>query len=470
VTAIAAACHRAALYAYPRSFRLEFGPELERVFEARLEHRHAAARLALVAFLLADAAVSGLAERRRERQDRWAWPRHHHRTDARTRSQTMTFDSIVADVKLALRQFSRAPLFAVLTIATLALGIGINSAMFGVVQAVLLRPLPYADAGRLVQIWSDNTKNSEPDNPVSPGNYEAFKAAPSLVDVEGMYSFLTRAQVRIGAEPEPILVSQVTPGMFTLLGRSPILGRKFDDPGAPDGAMLTYQFWQRRFGGDPDVVGKTLSLSGAGAELAIPVVGVMPEDFTFPYGSMLAASGFTRSQRVDVWWPMSRERDPRLVNAAGEPNRGIHYFAVIGRLQPDATLDRVRADLSAIATQREADYPDTNAGWGVTVHRLHDQTVGELRPALLFLMLGVGVVLLITCINVANLLLVRGLARVREIAVRGAVGAGRARVAKQLQIEKGFQAIGGGALGIAVPGWAVRVLEAVPTADQQRAD
>ena len=463
MNAIAAALHRAALYAYPNSFRVEFGPELERVFAVRLEHsRHAAGRLAMIAFLLGDTVLSGIAERRRERQDRRAWLRQHDRTDVRSRSQTMTFDSVVADVKLALRQFSRAPLFAVLTIATLALGIGINSAMFGVVQAVLLRPLPYADAGALVQIWSDNTKNSEPDNPVSPGNYEAFKAAPSLVDVEGMYSFLTRAQVRIGDEPEPILVSQVTPGMFTLLGRSPILGRKFDDPGVQDGAILTYRFWQRRFGGDPDVVGRTLSV--AGAEAAIPIIGVMPDDFTFPYGSMLAASGFTTNQQVDVWWPISRTRDWRLVNAAGEPNRNIHYFAVIGRLHPDATVGRARADLSAIATQREADYPETNAGWGVTIRPLHEQTVGSLRPALLLLMLGVGIVLLITCINVANVLLARAAGRGRDLSIRSALGASGTRLMQQTMTESLLLSLAGGiaALGVLVVATRV-ILAAAPS-------
>ena len=469
MTRLAAACHRAALHAYPRSFRFEFGPELERVFAARVSSsRTPVARLAMIAFLLGDTVCSGTAERWHERRDRWAWPRHHRRTDVHPRSQTMTFDSIVADVKLALRQFSRAPLFAVLTIATLALGIGINSAMFGVVQAVLLRPLPYADAGALVQIWSDNTKNSEPDNPVSPANYEAFKAAPSLAVVEGMYSFLTPAQVRIGDEPEPILVSQVTPGMFTLLGRSPILGRTFDDPGVPDGAILTYQFWQRRFGGAPDVVGRTLSLSGAGAEAAIPIIGVMPDDFTFPYGSMLAASGFTRSQRVDVWWPISRTRDSRLVNAAGEPNRGIHYFAVIGRLQPGATIDRARADLTAIARQREADYPDTNAGWGVTVRRLHEQTVGALRPALLLLMLGVGVVLLITCINVANVLLARAAGRGRDLSIRSALGASGTRLMQQTMTESLLLSLAGGVAALGVLFVATRVILAAAPSNLPR--
>jgi putative ABC transport system permease protein len=460
---LAAALHRAALRAYPPSFRREYGDELDRIFLARLEQTDRPSRtLGLILFQVYDALASGMAERVRRRHERWAWPRHAAGADDR-RSQTMTFDTLVADVKLTLRQFGRAPVFAVLTIATLALGIGVNSAMFGVVQAVLLRPLPYAGAGALVQIWSDNTKNSEPNNPVSPGNYEAFKAAPSLAGVEGMYSFLTPAQVRIGPEPEPVLVSQVTPGMFTLLGRSPLLGRNFDDAGVPDGAVLTFQFWQRRFGGAADVVGRTLTVSGAGESIAIPIIGVMPEDFTFPYGSMLAASGFTRSQAVDMWWPMSRERDPRLVDAAGEPNRGIHYFAVIGRLQPGAPVERARADLASIARQRAGEYPETNAGWGVTVRPLHEQTVGSLRPALLLLMGGVGVVLLITCINVANVLLARAAGRGRDLSIRSALGASRARLMQQTLTESLLLSFAGGLASLGVMILATRaILAAAP--------
>ncbi len=178
--ALARGVHRAALYAYPASFRHAFGPELDRLFDERLDRASSRTRaLSLAIYLVLDALVSGLAERTRARQERWAWPRHATH-QANTRSQTMTWESIRADVRLAIRQCRRAPLFAILTVASLALGIGANSAMFGVVEAVLLEPLPYADPGALVTIWSDNTKAGEKNNPVSPGNYEAFKAAPSL--------------------------------------------------------------------------------------------------------------------------------------------------------------------------------------------------------------------------------------------------------------------------------------------------
>lgn len=380
----------------------------------------------------------------------------------------MTWDSLRRDISLTLRQGRKAPTFAALTIASLALGIGANAAIFAVANAVLLQPLPYGDPASLVMIWSDNTRNNEKTNPVSPANYEAFKAAPALADVEGMYSFLTPAQLRIDAEPESALVSQVTPGMFTLLGRAPILGRKFDDPGAPDGAILSHQFWMRRFGGDPHIVGRTLQLSGAGASAAIPVIGVMPEDFTFPYGSMLWTSGFTRNTAVDMWWPMSRERDPRLVDQSGQPNRTIHYFGVIGRLAPGQTIERARADLAAIATQRATDHPDTNSGWGVTVRPLHEQTVGPIRPALLMLLGGVGVVLLITCINVANVLLARAAGRGRDLAIRSALGASRGRLIQQMLTESVILSLAGGVVGLGVMAVALRALLAAAPSNLPR--
>jgi putative ABC transport system permease protein len=460
---IAALLHRAALHAYPARFRREFGPELQRVFAERLEHAAGLRRVALASLEISDSLVAGTAVRLRRRHERWAWPRHANAFPS-ARSRTMTPESIRADIRLALRQVRRAPMFAVLTVASLGLGIGANSAMFGVVQAVLLRPLPYANPGALIMIWSDNTNNSEKNNPVSPGDYEAFKAAPSLADVEGMYSFLTPVQVLLGTEPEPVLVSQVTPGMFTLLGRSPLLGRKFDDAGAPDGAVISHEFWQRRFGADPNIVGKPISLSGAGAAAVIPIIGVMPADFTFPYISMLGPTGFTRGQVVDMWWPIALQRDPRLVDRTGQPNRAIHYFSVIGRLAQGGSVERVRADLAALATQRASDFPDTNKGWGVTVRQLHEQTVGGLKPALILLMAGVGVVLLITCMNVANVLLARAAGRGRDLSIRSALGASRTRLIQQMLVESVMLSLAGGAAGLAIMVLATRaILAAAPS-------
>ena len=179
---LARALHRVALLAYPTAFRDRFGDELQRIFEARIVEpgrRSTAAHGFLIAYLLADAVTSGLGERYRRAETAWAWPRHTDQFHTR-RSRTMTWESISNDLRLAARQFRRAPLFAALTVASLALGIGANSAMFGVVNAVLLQPLPYKDPGALVMVWSDNVNASAPSNPVSPADFEGFKAAPSF--------------------------------------------------------------------------------------------------------------------------------------------------------------------------------------------------------------------------------------------------------------------------------------------------
>lgn len=455
------AVHWLALRAYPVWFRREFGDELQRSSERRLAAAWSQSRrlaLWLAALEVADALAFGLAERWRLVATWWAWPRHIE-PFRHVRSRRMTWESIAADLRLALRQCRRAPLFALLTVASLALGIGANSAMFGVVHAVLLRPLPYGEPDSLVTVWSDNSKRGEPLNPVSPANFEAFRAAPSLADVEAMYSFLVPVQYRMGSEPENAQASMVTPGMFALLGRDAVAGRTFRE-GDPDlSAVLSHQFWRRRFGQDPNVVGRTVNVTGESAPVTI--LGVMPEDFVFPYKSMLGPSGFTRALEADVWLPLTRQREPRLVDATGQPNRNLHYLAVVGRLKPGVSLERARMDLSAIATRRAAEFADTNAGWGVTVRPLHEQTVGSLRPALLMLLGGVGVVLLITCINVANVLLARAAGRGRDLAIRSALGASRRRLVQQMLIESLVLAAAGGAGGLALMVFATRAILAV---------
>ena len=378
----------------------------------------------------------------------------------------MTWESIRNDLRLALRQCRRAPLFAALTVASLALGIGANSAMFGVVNAVLLQPLPYKDPGALVMVWSDNANASAPSNPVSPADFEAFKAAPSFASAEAMYSFLLSSRVRIEgqSEPEPVIVATVTPGMFPLLGRAPLIGTTLD--GQPEGIVLSYGFWERRFGVDPGVPGRSLTFSGSTEVL--PILGVMPKDFTFPYGSMLATSGFTRSVEVDMWLPLTRHRDARLVNAAGEPNRDIHYLGVVGRLKPGASVETVRTELAAIAKNRTGQFPDSNIGWGVTARPLHEQTVGALRSALLILLGGVGVVLLITCINVANVLLARAAGRGRDLAIRSALGASRKRLIQQMLTESLLLSLAGGVAGLLVMIFATRGIIALAPADLPR--
>jgi predicted permease len=445
-----------ALAAYPADFRKDFGADLvdtmvTRVVRAR--SRSVVHGAAMAVFCLVDTVMSGLAERRRVRRLEASPDR---------RSLLMTWESIAADVRLAWRQSRRAPLFAILTVVCLALGIGANSAIFGVVHAVLLRPLPYGAPDRLVAVWSDNTKSGDPSYPVSPANFEALRSLPVFAGAEAMYSFLVTSQVTIDTEPESANVAVVTPGMFAMLGRQAIYGRPLQPGDTNATAVISYQYWQRRLGADPKVVGPTVRSSGT--PVPITIAGVMPEDFVFPYRSMLGPSGFTRAAQPDVWMPLTRASESRLVDGSGQPNRTIHFLSVIGRLAPGVTTDRAARELSALAVQRAGEFPDTNAGFGFTVRPLHEQTVGALRPALVTLLAGVGVVLLITCINVANVLLARAAGRRRDLAVRSALGASRARLAQQTLVETTLLALAGGAVGMGVMAVAVRgILAAAPS-------
>src|SRR5262245_43064393 len=262
VAGLARALHRGAVLAYPAAFRREFGPELQAIFEQRQNAAKPGLKAAgLAVFQIADAIVTGTSSRVRSAASRWAWPGRMVPASS-FRSRVMNFETLRADLRLAFRQCRRAPLFALVTAATLALGIGANSAIFGVVYAVLWRPLPYADPASLVMIWSDNTRQSEPQNPVSPANFEAFRAAPSLASVEAMYSFLIPVQLRLGSDPEVVQGSAVTPGMLDMLGRPPIAGRTFQAGDTTPGVVLSYDFWQRRFGGDRAIVGQTIAIDG----------------------------------------------------------------------------------------------------------------------------------------------------------------------------------------------------------------
>jgi putative ABC transport system permease protein len=371
----------------------------------------------------------------------------------------MTWGSLVSDLRFAIRHFKRAPMFAALTAASLAFGIGANAAMFAVVQAVLLAPLPYNDTRSLVVVWSDNAAAGEPLNPVSGANFEAFRAAPSLAAAEAMQSFVNTTPIRIGNESIAAVTSTITPGMFSLLGRQPLLGRTFQ-PGEPQPvAVLSYDFWMRQFGGDRAVVGRPLTPLGSRQPLEI--VGVMPPDFKFPYGTMLFRPSAREDVRVDFWLPLSRQTDAWFFDATGQPNRGVHHLAVIGRLAPGMTIERARADLATIATRREVDFPDTNSRWGATVIPLHEQVVGGLRPGLLLLLGGVGIVLLITCINVANVLLARATGRSRDLSVRSALGASRARLVQQTLVETLLLAFAGGIAGLVVMNLAIDAILAM---------
>jgi predicted permease len=377
----------------------------------------------------------------------------------------MTWESIVSDIQLAFRHVRKSPLFAAMTIATLAVGIGANSAIFSAVYAALLKPLPYSGADRLVALWSDQTKIGDANYPMSPANYDAFKReSTTLSQVEAMYSFLVNLQAPRDDSSETIQVSTVTPGMFSLLGRQAFLGRGLQE-GDERNVVLSHSYWLRRFDGDRSIVGKTLEATG-GPPLTI--VGVMPADFTFPYRTMLGPSGFSRSQTADAWRLLTPRTETRMVDATGQPNRTLHFFSVIGRLKDGVSMPQAVTELRTLADRRARDFPESNDGYGVTVRPLLDQTVGKIRPALILLTTGVGVLLLLTCINIANVLLARASGQRRDQSVRAALGASRARLLQQTLIESVVLSCLGGLVAILVVALGTSALLAIAPPDLPR--
>lgn len=379
----------------------------------------------------------------------------------------MTVESVAADIRLACRHILRAPAFAAMVVATLGIGIGANSAIFSTVYAVLINPLPYHDPDRLVAIWSDATKLSDSNYPVSPANFEAFAIGNTAFShVEGMYSFLTPWQVPVGDSTETVQASWVTAGMFRLLGQRALWGRGLQE-GDGQHVVLSHHYWQQRFGSDPGVVGQPMP--GPVGQPARIIVGVMPSSFVFPYRSMLGPSGFSSAQQADVWLLLSPQ-DPgsRMLGADGQPSRTIHMLSVIGRLKPGVTTAAARADLAVIAERRATALPDTNEGFGVTVRPLLDQTVGAVRPALVLLSVGVGALLLLTCVNITNVFLARATGRRRDWAVRSALGASRARLIQQSLVESATLSVLGGVAALVMVAAGTTLLLALAPADLPR--
>ena len=379
----------------------------------------------------------------------------------------MTLESIADDTRLAFRHMRHAPAYAAMVIATLGIGIGANSAIFSTVHAVLIKPLPYNEPDRLVAVWSNATTLADENYPVSPANFEAFAVENTVFSqVEGMYSFLINLQVPVGDSSETLQASSVTPGMFRLLGQQALWGRGLQE-GDDQAVVLSHHYWRRRFGADPGVVGTPLP-SAPGVP-APTIVGIMPPSFVFPYRSMLGPTGFSRAQTADVWVPLiPRSPASRMLDGAGQPSRTIHMLSVIGRLTPGTTLDQARRDLQRIADRRATDMPDTNEGFGVTIRPLLDQTVGAVRPALILLSTGVGVLLLLTCVNVANVLLARATGRQRDASVRAALGASRGRLLQQSRVESALLSAFGGAAALALVTVGTSLLLALAPADLPR--
>jgi putative ABC transport system permease protein len=458
---------RLALLAYPRAFRRRFGLEMERDFRAL--GTAAASSKRGSSGTLGTIVLSGLAERWSAFVRAAFWPNYRPHLYEPAGRNYMFWDSLRSDLQHTVRLAAKSPLVTLLTVLALSLGIGATTAIVAVVDSVLLRPLPYRDGERLVNVWSDATKQGRPRNTVSPANFKDFqKMNQTLEGLEAYFSFVSPSRVTTDGPTEMAIAVFVTPRLFELLGRSPLLGRRMSDDEADFEMMLSHGYWRRRFGADPGIIGRAVDLGGSKAT----VVGVMPPDFTFPYGSMLGPSGFTRTTTIDFWVPI-RFSGPlaggnRMLTPQGQLVRGTHWFGAIGRLKPGISIDQAQADMSTAARQLEQVYPDTNAGWGATVVPVIDQTVGTIRGPLLVLLAGVTVVLVIATVNVANLVLARSIARQKELATRVALGAGRRRMIQQALTEGLLLAIAGGVTGLLLARWGVTALIALAPADLPR--
>jgi predicted permease len=352
------------------------------------------------------------------------------------------------DIGFALRLLRNSPLFTVIALFTLAVGIGANAAIFSVVKAVLLQALPYRHAERAVVIWNSYQQAELEHTALAAAEFADIQEQQRAFD--GVAAINRQRMNLIGeGEPEQLMGYAVSPNLFNLLGATPLVGRGFSVEDGKEGSekvvLLSHSLWLRRFGGDRSVVGRAINV---GNRLRT-VIGVMPAGVRFPDAPM----GFLR-ERGDLWVPYGWEQ-------AREESRGDQYLGVVGRLRSGNGMDQAQADLDTIAARFRSQYSDRYMGsmkWSIAAVPLRDEMVGNVRSALLLLLGAVALVLLIACVNVANLLLTRGAVRERELAMRGALGAGRGRLVRQLLTESTLLSLAGGVLGVLLAWWGVRLL------------
>ena len=360
------------------------------------------------------------------------------------------------DLREAIRLMRADPGFAAVIVLTLALGIGVTSTIFSVLNGVLLRPLQYGRPGELVVLWESNRQLGQPQEEVSGATYLDWRARSKSFSNIGAYRYrgftLTGAGSATGAA-ERVASVDVSPALFTVLGISAQLGRTFspeeERPGHERLAVLSHGAWQRRFGSDRGAVGRTMLLDG----LPYEIVGVMPASFQFPPGD----------PAVEVWSPLTFD----LTALASRPHR---MYATMGRLASGVTIDRARAEMDGIAREIARDQPASNAGWGVSLVPAHEQVVGNIGPTLWVLFGAVVLVLLIACANITNLLLARSARAGRDFAVRAAFGASRLALVRRSLVESGVLAVSGGAFGLTLAWLGIRALRPLVPPSIPRAD
>ncbi len=347
-------------------------------------------------------------------------------------------ESLWKDIRFGIRILWKSPGFTFVALFALVLGIGANTAIFSVVNAVFLKPLPFHDPDRLVMVWeqSPRTSNANVANPQNLADW--IKRNHSFEKMAGYIE--TDVNLTGEGGPERVLGSLVTRDFFPVLGVSPVIGRNFipaeDVSSRDDTILLSYGLWQRRYGGDRTIVGKQIRMG----DHAGTVVGVMPADFRFP------------GSKSELW-----DLLPLNPNAP----RGGRFLTPIARLRPGVTLAQAQSDMTGIARQLAHEYPEFDTNWGATVIPMREQFVGEIRTRLLVLLGAVGMVLLIACANVANLMLMRSSVRRREMAIRSSLGATRRRIVRQVLVESGMLGLAAGLLGLMTAVWAKDALLAV---------
>jgi predicted permease len=365
------------------------------------------------------------------------------------------WDEIRQDIRFGLRQLSKKPALALMIVALLAIGLGVNTAIFSVVKPVLLEPLPYESPHQLVMIWDTRKGQS---SPVSYLNFQDWRTANKSFDDIGTFDY-TSFNLTGQGEPERLAGSMVSAGLFEILRVQPVLGRTLlpeeDRPGARPAVLISYRLWQRRFGADPDLVGKSITLDGE----PFTIIGVMPAGFEIP-------SPWTRGEKKDLW--MSHHIPE--INKPLLSNRGSHLLLSLARLKEGVSIEEAQEEMDLIAGRLEQQYPDTNKETGVRISPLHEELLGKTGGQLMMLLGAAGLVLLVVCGNVAGLLMAKATTRQSEVAVRSALGASRARLIRQLLIENLPLAFLGGAIGLLLAHWGLFALRSILPTNIPRID